>query len=414
MPSTTTQTREIQINKRQKEETVQKDTEPQSVFSTSWDDDFNKLHGRLLTNFHFDQDNLWPVKSDSFYQTMNNDNSVSVKNEGDVFQVTVESADFRPEELKVSTLNDNLLKIEGRHVEEGSLENGNKYVSRQFSRSYTLPATCKVHEMRSTFGNGKLVVSVPKTKPAIQDKSSKSKNTKEVKIGGSVRCIPIQSQKSENNLYNSDAYKTKEVNIDSEVELDEMSNANNNSSLDWPEFDSSLFKNRFDNWKLGSSPFSDWIRPIQLFDEDFFMDSLQRPDSFFNKATVGDLKVTRSASKVDVKETEDQFQFILPTDDYDPKELKVSVLDDVLKIEGQHMEEDSDDRGKDGSSKVKKRQVTKQFSRSYVLPKHIYKMDQVESSLNTRQKKLVVKVPKIRPEKQLGGKCAVNVPIKML
>ena len=117
---------------------------------------------------------------------------------------------------------------------------------------------------------------------------------------------------------------------------------------------------------------------------------------------------------MDVKETEDQFQFILPTDDYDPKELKVSVLDDILKIEGQHVEEDSDDRGKDGSSKVKKRQVTKQFSRSYVLPKHIYKMDQVESSLNTRQKKLVVKVPKIKPDKQLGSKRAVNVPIKML
>jgi len=411
MPSTTTQTREIQINKRQKEETVQKDNEPQSVFSSSWDDDFNKLHGRLLTNFHLDQDNFWPVKSDSsFYQTMTcSDNSVQVKNEGDVFQVTVESADFKPEELKVSTLNDNLLKIEGRHVEEGSLENGNKYVSRQFSRSYTLPANCKVHEMKSSFGNGKLVVTVPKTKPAIQDKSRKS--TKE-NMSGSVRSIPIQSQQK--SFYNSDAYKTKEVNIDSDLELDETAanTAVNSTSLEWPDLDSNnIFKSKFDNWKLGNSAFSDWIRPIQLFDEDFFMD---RPDSFFNKTTTGDLKVTRSASKVDVKETDDQFQFILPTDDYDPKELKVSVLDDVLKIEGQHVEEDSDDRGKDGSSKVKKRQVTKQFSRSYVLPKHIYKMDQVESSLNTRQKKLVVKVPKIKPEKQLGGRHAVNVPIKML
>jgi len=409
MPSTTTQTREIQINKRQKEETVQKEAEqPQSVFSSSWDDDFNKLHGRLLTSFHLDQDNFWPIRSDSgLYQAMTcSDNSVQVRNEGDVFQVTVESADFKPEELKVSTLNDNLLKIEGRHVEEGSLENGNKYVSRQFSRSYTLPANCKVQEMKSSFGNGKLVVSVPKTKPAIQDKSSKGEN---VKLGGSVRCIPIHSQ--DKSFYNSDAYKTKEVNIDSDLELDETANNANNTSLDWPDLDNSLFKSRFDNWKLGNSAFSDWIRPIQLFDEDFFLD---RPDSFFNKTTTGDLKVTRSASKVDVKETEDQFQFILPTDDYDPKELKVSVLDDVLKIEGQHVEEDSDDRGKDGSSKVKKRQVTKQFSRSYVLPKHIYKMDQVESSLNTRQKKLVVKVPKIKPDKQLGSKRAVNVPIKML
>ena len=67
---------------------------------------------------------------------METDSSVRVSNEGEVFRVTVESPDFRPEELKVSTLNDNLLKIEGRHVEEGSVDNGNKYVSRQFSRYY--------------------------------------------------------------------------------------------------------------------------------------------------------------------------------------------------------------------------------------------------------------------------------------
>ena len=61
---------------------------------------------------------------------METDSSVRVSNEGEVFRVTVESPDFRPEELKVSTLNDNLLKIEGRHVEEGTIENGNKYISR--------------------------------------------------------------------------------------------------------------------------------------------------------------------------------------------------------------------------------------------------------------------------------------------
>ena len=41
------------------------------------------------------------------------------------------------------------------------------------------------------------------------------------------------------------------------------------------------------------------------------------------------------------------------------------------------------------------------------------RMDRVESSLNTRQKKLVVKVPKI---KQLpnAGRGAITVPIKMV
>merc|ERR1712198_122205 len=178
MPSTTTKTREVQINK---EEATSVKKEP-SVFSSSWDDDFNRLHGRLLTSFDVAADKLWQPSSKWASDIMTvSDNTVDVKNEGDVFQVTVESADFRPEELKVSTLNDNLLKIEGRHVEEGSVDNGNKYVSRQFSRSYTLPSTCKAHEMRSSFANGKLVVTVPKTKPAITAEDSK------VKSGGRVR-----------------------------------------------------------------------------------------------------------------------------------------------------------------------------------------------------------------------------------
>merc|ERR1711994_1225157 len=95
--------------------------------------------------------------------------------EKDRFIVSVDSSDFKPEELKVSTF-DNVLKIEGKQIEESGNGSGNcsKYVSRQFSRSYTLPSDCKVHEMTSSFGNGKLTVNVPKAKPAIQEFPSRS------------------------------------------------------------------------------------------------------------------------------------------------------------------------------------------------------------------------------------------------
>jgi len=473
MPSTTT-TREIQINKRQKEETVKEEKEDTfhnnvtnsnstpPFFQSTWEDDFHRLHGRLLTsggNFREFEDTFWPVNDEFYKGAMETDSSVRVSNEGDVFRVTVESPDFRPEELKVSTLNDNLLKIEGRHVEEGTIENGNKYISRQFSRSYTLPSNCKVQEMKSSFGNGKLVISVPKSRPAITAENTRTETTNGVgKMAGNsngnihvtttkhsssnggqtIRCIPIDRKMAGNsngstnipidrtytsratiNTGDGDRYKTKEVNIDDDLEEDgiktddPMADDDNYNSLEsWPECQTTAdFKSKFfENWKIGGNPnlFPSWARPIELFDEDFC--------SFFNKAKE-DFKASLSEanghSKVEVKETDEQFQFVVDTDDYDPKELKVSVLEDVLKIEGQHQEEDSSDRGQDGSSKVKKRKVTKQFSRSYVLPKHIYRMDRVESSLNTRQKKLVVKVPKI---KQLpnAGRGAITVPIKMV
>ena len=81
MPSTTT-TREIQINKRQKEETVKEekdDTFHNNVtnsnstppfFQSTWEDDFHRLHGRLLTsggNFREFEDTFWPV-NDEFYK----------------------------------------------------------------------------------------------------------------------------------------------------------------------------------------------------------------------------------------------------------------------------------------------------------------------------------------------------------
>merc|ERR1711962_1520772 len=116
MPAAT-QTRKVEINKSEKKDTVQ--NESQSVFLPTWES-----HSRLLTNLHHTPNDIWPITSDSFYKTItcNNDSLVHIRNEGDAFQVIVESADFKPGELKVSTVNENVLKIEG-HIEESSPNN---------------------------------------------------------------------------------------------------------------------------------------------------------------------------------------------------------------------------------------------------------------------------------------------------
>ena len=132
-------------------------------------------------------------------------------------------------------------------------------------------------------------------------------------------------------------YKTKEVNIDDDLEEDgiktddPMADDDNYNSLEsWPECQTTAdFKSKFfENWKIGGNPnlFPSWARPIELFDEDFC--------SFFNKAKE-DFKASLSEanghSKVEVKETDEQFQFVVDTDDYDPKELKViTTLQSVM------------------------------------------------------------------------------------
>jgi len=352
-------------------------------WGSSWDD-FNRLHQRLLTDFHRD---FFTSSFDNEVASTSKKDSVQINNEKDKFVVIVDSKDFKPEELKVSTF-DNVLKIEGKHIEETSSSSSpgnesNKYVSRQFSRSYTLPSDCKVHDMASSFGSGKLTVTVPKSRPAIE----------EVVQEDSARSVPIAVQRKSSEAKPSVEPSVRQVTI-SHKEKKEERREESSKSPEPPVMTSSVF-----DMDRGSSLFHRWVRPIQLFDEDFFEDSFWQPHG---GCLADNTSIIRSSvgSKVQVNDNDERFEFIVPTDDYQPQELKVTVLDDVLKIEGKHVS--------GGEGDVTGKKVSKQFSRSYVLPKHVYKMDQVESCL-TKAKNLVVKVPKIQPKTN-----EVNVPIKML
>ena len=81
---------------------------------------------------------------------------------------------------------------------------------------------------------------------------------------------------------------------------------------------------------------------------------------------------------------------------FQPNELKVTVLDNVLKIEAKHEENTEGNH------------VSKQFVRSYVLPAE-YKAKLVQSSLS-KSGKLTVVVPK---QNQREKSIVRDIPIKM-
>jgi len=394
--------------------------ESQSQGLSTWED-FNLLHRRLLADFNRPDFFTSGLNHSSLLTSSSGSGSgsdaVQIRNEEESFNVVVDSPDFKPDELKVSTY-DNVLKIEGRHVEEGSLENGNKYVSRQFSRSYTLPSDCKVEEMKSSFGGGKLTVKVPKVKPAALEEPVNRSVPIEVKSPRSSGDFTTTTRSRKSSTSKVEESKTTETSSVRHVKINQSdkdagrdtaaaaaaATASRSSPPPPPKIHAaSSFFNR------GNSLFDRWTKPIQLFDEDFFVDSFWNSSSCGSSGDrktddwIASKKMTHPvgsnsiSSQVQVSDNEDRFEFIIPTDDYAPQELKVTVLDDVLKIEGKHVDE----------SEGKK--VSKQFSRSYVLPRHVYKMDQVESCL-TKTKNLVVKVPKTRHQKT--GE--ITVPIKML
>ncbi|XP_034033429.1 heat shock protein beta-1 [Thalassophryne amazonica] len=97
----------------------------------------------------------------------------------DAWKVSLDVSHFSPEELVVKT-KDGVLEITGKH-EERKDEHG--FVSRSFTRKYTLPPTTDIEKVTSALSpEGVLTVEAPAVKPAIEA----TETTIPVKVESSV------------------------------------------------------------------------------------------------------------------------------------------------------------------------------------------------------------------------------------
>merc|ERR1711963_1099891 len=88
-------------------------------------------------------------------------------------EVKINASEYKPEELKVSVQSGQLF-VEGKHEEKK--EDGGAYVMRSFSRSYTLPKEAQADQMVSKLSSeGVLVITTPKSAPAITNEAPKEK-----------------------------------------------------------------------------------------------------------------------------------------------------------------------------------------------------------------------------------------------
>ena len=186
-------------------------------FSTNWDD-FNSLHDQMLVetkNFwgkfdrqlkrlesseetsakpdantakEDDEDSwIFPRRlmrlPDLFNEEktkdliLKDDQTIKVRDDEKTFEVSLDTHNFRPDEIKVNVV-DKVLNVEGKHEEKS--EDGSKYISRQFIRKYTLPEECPSEEVVSNLSaDGVLLITAPK-KLALKDTERK---------------VPIQTEK---------------------------------------------------------------------------------------------------------------------------------------------------------------------------------------------------------------------------
>jgi HSP20 family molecular chaperone IbpA len=93
---------------------------------------------------------------------------IRMKEDKDKMEVSLDTAQYRPDELKVSVVND-VICVEGKHEEKA--EDGSRMVSRQFVRKYTLPQGAKPEDVTSNLSSdGVLVITAKKANPAIEVK----------------------------------------------------------------------------------------------------------------------------------------------------------------------------------------------------------------------------------------------------
>merc|ERR1711973_4390 len=93
---------------------------------------------------------------------------VRVKEDEKKMEVSLDTSQYRPDELSVSVSN-GAITVEGKHEEKS--ESGHKMVSRQFIRKYSLPAGARAEDVVSNLSSdGVLVISANKSNPAIDVK----------------------------------------------------------------------------------------------------------------------------------------------------------------------------------------------------------------------------------------------------
>jgi crystallin alpha B len=82
-----------------------------------------------------------------------------IRNDGNKFEVKVDCSHFKPEEITVKTVDNNIV-IHGKH-EEKMDKHG--WISREFTRRYALPEECEPQKVISSLNpNGVLTIEAPK------------------------------------------------------------------------------------------------------------------------------------------------------------------------------------------------------------------------------------------------------------
>jgi len=96
-------------------------------------------------------------------------NVIRMVDDDSKMEISLDTSGYKPDELKVSA-GKGVISVEGRHEEKS--EEGHVMVSRQFSKTYSLPQNSRSEDVVSNLSqDGILVISVPKREQIMDSRS---------------------------------------------------------------------------------------------------------------------------------------------------------------------------------------------------------------------------------------------------
>ena len=328
--------------------------------------------------------------------------------------ISLDTSGYKPSELTVNVEGEEL-SVAARHEERS--EEGEVMISRQFTRSFSLPQGAIKEKVESSLGqDGVLVITIPK-----------EKKIQEIKNGEELDKIKYITPPSDANKRKSPSpFSTMSTKSSSTFSSSESSskgcdadkNKLNESSTkyspkdkkdDWSPMtlkDSFFNKDSFDEeWKrmeksqeefLANSrkQFDESVRKMRANMESF---SLEFDSDNFDNSTFEMPNINQDKYELSYKDSPDKLEIKVDTTGYKPDELRVTVGSGVICVEGKH--EEKTEKGES--------MVSRMMSRQYPLPAQARPSD-VVSNLS-RDGVLMVTVPKSKQIKQDER----NVPISL-
>jgi len=305
-----------------------------------------------------------PRDSEGFFNSEKDSNLISLVDGEGKMEISLNTSGYKPEELKVQVADDSV-KIEGKHEEKSQA--GSVMVSKQFSKTYSLPQGAKKEEIVSNLSqDGVMVITVPK-----EEKIKEIKDEQPIKVEHN-KSSEKKSTKNEAVRKLSDAIGRQ----DDFNKTEELVPFTMRDSF----FDDPFFKNTRGEILSSRNDFFKTAR--ESFDKS--MANMESNMKDFTREDSNGLGVMKDTGAIKVVEDDGKLSISVDTSGYKPDELRVTAGEGMISLEGKHEEK----------SEAGKVMVSRQFCKSYRLPQGS-RSEEVVSNLS-KDGVLVVEVPKVR------------------